>query len=66
MANYDYERIKAGFEIFDKYEGYQEVAAEHDRIFAGPDPEIVSDEDKETLEEIGWHVDEYDSFALYV
>lgn len=43
------------FQIFAKYdpEG-TDVAAEHDEMWAGPDPSVVSPEDKARLEELGW------------
>jgi hypothetical protein len=47
------------FEIFAKYgEGRFNTYAEHDIIYAGPDPAIVSDEDKKRLSELGWFIGE--------
>lgn len=53
-----YSELIEALTIFDKY--YQEgsygfLHAEHDEIWAGPDPSIVSDEDKEHLKELGWN-----------
>lgn len=48
------------FTIFAKYEaeGWAEVAAEHDILYAGPKNfSEVSDEDKARLKELGWHTD---------
>jgi hypothetical protein len=47
------------FEIFKKYterpdEERFEVCAEHDELWAGPDPITVSDEDREELESLGY------------
>lgn len=48
------------FEIFKKYEANDGLAgAEHDEVFAGPDPEVVSVEDTKRLEELGWNESEY-------
>jgi len=43
------------FQIFEKYgcpEGL--IAAEHDEVYAGPDPELIAPEDRARLEELGW------------
>lgn len=49
------------FTIFAKYSkdenGFDHVAGEHDEIFAGPNPEIVSAEDKARLSALGWSAD---------
>jgi len=56
-----YDDFIEAFTIFNKYElKYQEIAAEHDEIFAGPSPEIVSAEDLKRLKELGWTPDAYD------
>lgn len=57
------------FQIFAKYmpEGeWFEVAAEHDEIYAGPNPETVTSEDKARLEELGWHDFEEECFQRFV
>lgn len=57
----------AAFTIFAKYAPIDEFGVEHDVIYAGPDPELVSDEDKATLEILGWSVEEqYDCFYHFV
>lgn len=63
-----YSDIIDGLVIFDKYErGYQEFAAEHDVVYAGPSPDDVSKEDLERLEKFGWHPDEsFDCFYKFV
>lgn len=45
--------IKA-FEIFDKYENNGELHAEHDEIYGGPSPALVSTEDLSELDALGW------------
>lgn len=69
----DYRYTVAGwveaFQIFAKYipEGeWLDVAAEHDEIFAGPNPEVVTPEDKARLEELGWGDYEDSSFKRFV
>jgi hypothetical protein len=44
------------FSIFAKYapDVWGDVAAHHDEIYAGPDAEEVSEEDRARLEELGW------------
>ena len=56
----NYKSWAEAFTIFAKYDDkpYGEVAAEHDEIYAGPDPQDVSDEDLARLEVLGWHADE--------
>jgi len=51
------------FAIFAKYsgtsEGYDHVAGEHDELWAGPNPEVVSEEDAKLIKKLGWtpHMD---------
>ena len=48
------------FEIFAKYdpqEGYELVRPDHDIIYAGPSPELVSEEDLKELDVHGWMPD---------
>jgi len=54
------------FLIFGKYSDSGFVYAEHDEVYAGPDASVVSDEDKQKLEELGWHVDENNVFYKFV
>lgn len=57
-----YEGWAAAFTIFAKYSGkdghIDSTAAEHDAVYAGPDPEIVSAEDKLALLRLGWCKDD--------
>lgn len=55
---HNYSAWAEAFSIFAKYnpDGWGDVEAEHDVIFAGPHPDLVSAEDKVRLEELGWHV----------
>jgi hypothetical protein len=59
--------MSEAFAIFAKYSDgkYGYVYAEHDRIDAGPDPKVVSPEDKARLEELDWHVDDIDGNMFY-
>lgn len=64
------EKIVKAFTIFLKYEDLDnldpDVYAEHDVIYCGPDPEIVSEEDKLKLEELGFGVDtEFNCFYYF-
>lgn len=62
-----YEEYSKAFLIFAKYEGIQDVSAEHDVIYAGPNPEEVSLQDKLALEDLHWFADtEYACFMRYV
>lgn len=49
------------FAIFAKYAEPEAVidgvAAEHDEVYAGPDPSVVSPEDLHRLEALGWTPD---------
>lgn len=42
------------FQIFEKYPCYGLDAAEHDEVYGGPKPEVVTPEDRKRLEELGW------------
>lgn len=53
-------------EIFSKYEHVQGFSADHDEVFAGPNPEVVSDDDSTKLIELGWYPSDYDCFRKYV
>jgi hypothetical protein len=52
-----YARMARAFQIFDSYgnPNEQDISAEHDEIYAGPDPEVVSPEHLIELEALGWH-----------
>jgi DNA-binding protein YbaB len=58
--------IKA-LQIFLKYGNKKyPTSCEHDILYVGIDPSIVSDEDKKTLDELGFFVDdENDCFASF-
>lgn len=52
------EKLIEALQIFAKYpdaDGW--LSAEHDEVWFGPDPSIVSDVDKARLNELGWHPD---------
>lgn len=52
------EQLIQGLTLLAKYAD-NEVAAEHDIIYAGPAyADTVSAEDQKTLEGLGWHIDE--------
>lgn len=54
-------------EIFKKYDDTDGLSgAEHDEVFGGPDPEVVSAEDLKRLEELGWYDSEYGGFQAFV
>jgi len=65
----EYERMIAALEIFNKYVTAETrgtyIGAEHDEMYAG-DTEVVSDEDKKILEELGWHDYDTGSFQKFV
>jgi len=55
----DFDKISRGFDIFRSFtdDKNQSVSAQHDVIYAGPNPIAVPDEIKAQLEELGWHPD---------
>lgn len=57
----EYDSIIDAFNIFKKYPHHQWVAAEHERILAGPEPSIVSEADIAALTVLGWHADDEES-----
>lgn len=53
------------FRIFGKYENTGAfLRAEHDELWAGPDPKSVTTEDKARLEELGWN--DYGDGAFHI
>lgn len=51
----DYTDMARAMEIFASYDGQREgISAEHDEIFAGPNPLVVSAEHLAELEELLW------------
>lgn len=63
-----YDSILESIQIFRKYASSGTdtfpMYPAHDQFYAGPNPEIVSDEDKARLEALGWFVEE-DSFCIF-
>lgn len=58
---YSFAAMAEAFTIFAKYEpsdGLPHLAVEHDIIYSGPEPAVVSVEDIKRLEELDWDVDE--------
>lgn len=52
-------------QICEKY-GADYVSAEHDIIYLGPDPFVMSDEDIENMENLGCHrQEEYECWGYY-
>jgi hypothetical protein len=63
-----YKALIEAFQIFDKYQPDETfvVSAEHDIIYTGCSPDLVSDDDKKRLAELGFHIDEHlDSFYMH-
>jgi len=59
MNGNSYRGFSEAFAIFAKYEeGEFDTDAEHDEIFSGPSPKIVSTEDTKRLQELGWSPEE--------
>ena len=60
------DKLIEAFLIFKKYmndDMSTRVSAEHDIVYAGPDPIDVSEKDKKRLEELGWYPDKsFDCF----
>ena len=60
MLDKDYSTMRGWLEVFTIFAKYIDaderfnVCAEHDEIWAGPDAEVVTDEDKKRLYELGW------------
>lgn len=62
-----YSKYIEAFQIFEKYDHYKSVAAGHDAIYAGPDPEEVSNQDMNELIELGWLPDNEDGcFYIFI
>lgn len=58
--------VAEGLMILAKYDPEShDIAAEHDIIYAGPDPKRVTPEDAARLKELGWHIEE-ESWSRYV
>lgn len=54
------------FQIFAKYGDWQEVAAEHDIVYAGPNPAEMKSDDIARLTELGWLESEYGCWERFV
>ena len=64
----DFDKIIAGLNIFRRFlkENELYVAAEHDVIYAGPNPDVVPDDVKAELESLRWHPnEEFECFQLF-
>ena len=62
-----YSDLEKAFAIFAKYDDtmYAIIWSEYLKIYAGPNPLMVSQEDRVTLEALGWHADP-DKLAFYI
>ena len=49
-----YDELIAAFKIFKKYEHEEGLSTRDSEIFAGPDPDDVSEEDSLALQALGW------------
>lgn len=59
--------LAESFTIFAKYQTAGEaIVAEHDEIWAGPDPAVMSAEDRATIERLGWDISDFDSWHMFV
>lgn len=68
MNKFSYQAWARAFTIFAQYGGepVDPVGAEHDIIYAGPNPAKVSEGDKAELEMLGWHESsEYECFYRF-
>lgn len=62
-----YQPYIEAFQIFNKYDHFKQVSAEHDEIYAGPSPDVLNKEDLEKIIELGWLPDnENDCFYRFV
>jgi len=63
----EYQRMARAMEIFNKYTNSgTTIHAEHDELYAGPHPDLVSESDKAELNELGWHPDPYYGMTFYM
>lgn len=56
-CNY-YDSWIEAFQIFSRYESEGGIALESDCVLAGPDPVLLTDDDRQKLEDHGWIVNE--------
>lgn len=62
-----YSRLIGGLTIFSAYGDHPHyVMAEHDVVYAGPSPEVVSESDLRTLTTLGWIAADTDNFYIFV
>lgn len=61
-----YEKLARALVIFDSYEHEKFVHAEHDLLFAGPDPATVSPDHLVELKNLGWQPDEDNCFVSWM
>jgi hypothetical protein len=64
-AKRSYEGWAEAFTIFAKYLANAQVACEHDQIWAGPDADIVSEEDQKRLEDLLWYPSDEGGFTRF-
>jgi|WetSurSiteA1Bulk_404760.scaffolds.fasta_scaffold409074_2 hypothetical protein len=69
MSGNTWKGMAEAFEIFSRYATEDDggsTAAEHDEIYAGPSPSVMSEEDMIRIEELGWLVDdEFDCWKKF-
>lgn len=58
-------KIIVGLQIVLASKSTSDVCAEHDIIYAGM-PEEMTDEENKKMKELGWHVGDADSWAIFV
>lgn len=61
-----YDEMAEAMAIFATYDGYHEIAAEHDVLMAGPQVEATTPEHAKRLDELRWHEDEHGGWAKFV
>lgn len=61
-----YEGWAEVFMIFSKYLANAQVVCEHDQIWAGPEADQVSAEDRKRLEALGWDPSNEGGFTRFV
>lgn len=65
MREREVDRWAEAFAVFARYE-CRGISCEHDEIWAGPEAEEVTAEDRLRLEELGWTPSEAGGFHRYV
>lgn len=59
------EKFLHGLLICSQYQEFDCVCAEHDIIYAGPDPEDMSEHDRAIMLELGWHETDEDCWGFF-